>query len=705
MNNTKPSPSDFIRSIIAEDLKVNKNNGRVHTRFPPEPNGYLHIGHAKSICLNFGIADENKGALCNLRFDDTNPSKEEVEYVESIKEDIKWLGFDWGDRLFYASDYFEQLYEYALQLIKDGKAYVCDLSSQEIKEYRGTLTEKGKESPYRNRSVEENVELFKRMRAGEFPDGSKVLRAKIDMSSPNLNMRDPVIYRILHTSHHRTGDKWRIYPMYDFTHGLSDSIEGITHSICTLEFEDHRPLYDWFLDELKVFHPQQIEFARLNLTYTIMSKRNLLELVESGFVAGWDDPRMPTIVGLRRRGFTPESIRNFCNRIGVAKRDSTVGVALLEHSLREDLNKSAPRVMCVLHPLRVVIDNYPEGQTEELEAINNPEDPDMGKREIPFSRILYIEKDDFREDPPKKFFRLAPGREVRLRYAYFIKCVSVIKDEQTGEITELHCTYDPKTKGGDAPDGRKVKATLHWVSSEHSLNAEVRLYDHLFTKENPADNKDGADFKDFLNPNSLEILKSCRVEPSLANAAPGDNYQFERLGYFSVDNVESTQDVLIFNRSVSLRDTWAKIEKSQKKDSKTGKTDKKNHEPKRDNLEGEKRKDVIKPPEEISIDDFSKIDLKVAVIKEAGLIDGSDKLIRVMADLGEGRLRQIFAGIRSAYPDPGKLIGKKVIVVANLKPRKMKFGISEGMILSGGQIGNLSVTTFDGEPLPGDSVS
>ena len=705
MNNTKPSPSDFIRSIIAEDLKVNKNNGRVHTRFPPEPNGYLHIGHAKSICLNFGIADEHKGGLCNLRFDDTNPSKEEVEYVESIKEDIKWLGFDWNDRLFYASDYFEQLYEYALQLIKDGKAYVCDLSSQEIKEYRGTLTEKGKESPYRNRSVEENIELFKRMRAGEFPDGSKVLRAKVDMSSPNLNMRDPVIYRILHTSHHRTGDKWRIYPMYDFTHGLSDSIEGITHSICTLEFEDHRPLYDWFLDELKVFHPQQIEFARLNLTYTIMSKRNLLELVESGFVAGWDDPRMPTIVGLRRRGFTPESIRNFCNRIGVAKRDSTVGVALLEHSLREDLNKSAPRVMCVLHPLRVVIDNYPEGQTEELEAINNPEDPDMGKREIPFSRILYIEKDDFREDPPKKFFRLAPGREVRLRYAYFIKCVSVIKDEQTGEITELHCTYDPKTKGGDAPDGRKVKATLHWVSAEHSLNAEVRLYDHLFTKENPADNKDGADFKDFLNPNSLEILKSCRVEPSLANAAPGDNYQFERLGYFSVDNVESTQDVLIFNRSVSLRDTWAKIEKSQKKDSKTGKTDKKNHEPKRDNLEGEKRKDVIKPPEEISIDDFSKIDLKVAVIKEAGLIDGSDKLIRVMADLGEGRLRQIFAGIRSAYPDPGKLIGKKVIVVANLKPRKMKFGISEGMILSGGQIGNLSVTTFDGEPLPGDSVS
>jgi glutaminyl-tRNA synthetase len=493
--------------------------------------------------------------------------------------------------------------------------------------------------------------------------------------------------------------------MYDFTHGLSDSIEGITHSICTLEFEDHRPLYDWFLDELKVFHPQQIEFARLNLTYTIMSKRNLLELVELGFVAGWDDPRMPTIVGLRRRGFTPESIRNFCNRIGVAKRDSTVGVALLEHSLREDLNKSAPRVMCVLHPLRVVIDNYPEGQMEELEAINNPEDPDMGKRKVPFSRILYIEKNDFREDPPKKFYRLTPGREVRLRYAYFIKCVSVIKDEQTGEITELHCTYDPQTKGGDAPDGRKVKATLHWVSVEHSLNAEVRLYNHLFTKENPADNKNGADFKDFLNPNSLEILKSCRVEPSLANAAPGDHYQFERLGYFSVDNVDSTQEALVFNRSVSLRDTWAKIEKAQKKDSKTGKTDKKDQEPKANNIEGKKNKDVVKSPEEISIDYFSKIDLKVAVIKEAGLVDGSDKLIRVMADLGEGRLRQIFAGIRSAYPDPGKLIGKNVIVVANLKPLKMKFGISEGMILSGGQTGNLSVTTFDGEPLPGDKVS
>jgi glutaminyl-tRNA synthetase len=704
MNNAKPAPSDFIRSIIAEDLKANKNDGRVHTRFPPEPNGYLHIGHAKSICLNFGIAAENRGGLCNLRFDDTNPSKEDVEYVESIKADIKWLGFDWGDRLYYASDYFEQLYEYALQLIEYGKAYVCDLSLQEIKDYRGTLTEPGRESPHRNRSVGENLDLFKRMRDGEFPDGSRVLRAKIDMASPNLNMRDPVIYRILHTSHHRTGDTWCIYPMYDFTHGLSDSIEGITHSICTLEFEDHRPLYDWFLDELKVFHPQQIEFARLNVSYTIMSKRSLLELVELGFVSGWDDPRMPTIIGLRRRGFTPESIRDFCNRIGVAKKDSTVDVALLEHSLREDLNKRASRVMAVLRPLRVVIDNYPEGKTEQLEAINNPEDPAMGTRKIPFSRVLYIERDDFREDPPSKFFRLSPGREVRLRYAYFIRCVGVGKDEKTGEITEVHCTYDPQTKGGDSPDGRKVKSTLHWVSAEHSVHAEVRLYDHLFTRENPATSKEGHDFKSFLNPNSLEIIESCHVEPSLANAAPGEHFQFERLGYFTVDTVDSTKKgAIVFNRSVTLRDKWVKIEKAQKKEVKTAKTEKKVE--RHGALNVEREKDGAGPAEEIGIDYFSKIDLRVAVIKEASHIEGSDKLIRVMADLGEGRLRQIFAGIRSAYPDPGKLVGKKVIVVANLKPRKMKFGISEGMILSGGQEGNLSVTTFDGNPLPGDEVS
>jgi glutaminyl-tRNA synthetase len=559
---TSSPPSDFIRDIIAEDLKTNKYGGRVYTRFPPEPNGYLHIGHAKSICLNFGIAAEF-GGLCNLRFDDTNPTKEELEYVESIKTDVRWLGFDWQDRLFYASDYFEQFYEYAVQLIKAGKAYVCDLGVDEIREYRGTLTEPGKDSPYRNRSVEENMDLFKRMRAGEFEDGSRTLRAKIDMASGNINMRDPVIYRILRAIHHRTGDKWCIYPMYDFAHCFSDSIEGITHSICTLEFEDHRPLYDWFLDELEIYHPQQIEFARLNLSQTVLSKRKLIQLVEEGYVSGWDDPRMPTIAGVRRRGYTPESIRNFCDRIGVAKRESLVDLALLEYCLREDLNKRAPRVMAVLRPLRVVIDNYPENLVEELEAVNNPEDPGMGTRKVPFSRVIYIEQEDFREDPPKKYFRLAPGREVRLRYAYFIKCVSLVKDKQTGEVIELHCTYDPATRGGDSPDGRKVKATLHWVSAAHAIEAEVRLYDHLFVKENPGDEEEGRDFKSFLNPKSLEILTSCRVEPGLAGAAPGSRYQFERLGYFCVDSVDSLDGALVFNRTVTLRDTWVKIEKTQ----------------------------------------------------------------------------------------------------------------------------------------------
>ena len=558
-----PVPN-FIRNIIAEDLKANKNDGRVHTRFPPEPNGYLHIGHAKSICLNFGLAAENNG-LCNLRFDDTNPSKEDIEYIESIKEDVQWLRFDWDDRLYYASDYFDKLYDYAVQLIKAGKAYVCDLSAEEIREYRGTFNKPGKESPYRNRTVEENLDLFERMRAGKFEDGSCVLRAKIDMASPNLNMRDPIMYRILHAEHHRTGNKWCIYPTYDFTHGQSDSIEGITHSICTLEFEDHRPLYDWFLNELNVFHPQQIEFARLNLSHTVMSKRKLLELVEQELVTGWDDPRMPTISGLRRRGYTPDSIRNFCERIGVAKRDSMVDMALLEHCIREDLNKNTPRVMGVLRPLRVIIDNYPEEQVEELEAINNPEDPRMGTRKVPFSRVLYIEQEDFLEDPPRKFFRLAPGREVRLRYAYFIKCVDVVKDEQTGEIVELHCTYDPKTQGGDSPDGRKVKATLHWVSAAHSLEAEVRLYEHLFVKANPRDEKDGSDFKDYLNPNSFTTLTSCRVEPSLAGALAGNRYQFERLGYFCVDTKDSYDGLLVFNRTVTLRDQWAKIKKAEKK--------------------------------------------------------------------------------------------------------------------------------------------
>jgi glutaminyl-tRNA synthetase len=563
MNKASSGPGpDFVRAIIAEDLKTAKYGGRVVTRFPPEPNGYLHIGHAKSICLNFGIAQENKGGVCHLRFDDTNPCTEEEEYVEAIKQDVRWLGFDWDKHLYYASDYFGQLYEWAVKLIKKGKAYVCDLSTDQIREYRGTLTEPGKESPYRNRPVEENLDLFERMKNGEFEEGSRVLRAKIDMASPNLNMRDPVIYRILKVSHHRTGGKWCIYPMYDFAHGQSDSIERITHSICTLEFEDHRPLYDWYLDQLEIYHPQQIEFARLNLTYTVLSKRRLIELVEGGHVSGWNDPRMPTISGMRRRGYTPEAIRSFANRIGVSKTDSTVDIQLLEHHVREDLNKHAPRVMAVLNPLRVVIDNYPEGQVQWLEAVNNPEDSTMGTRKVPFSRVIYIERDDFMENPPPKFYRLAPGREVRLRYAFFVKCAGVVKDEKTGEITELHCTYDPATQGGDAPDGRKVKVTLHWVSVEHSLDAEVRIYNYLFTRQYPMEVEKGADWKESLNPDSMIILPSCRVEESLANAAPGNLYQFERKGYFCADPDSSTGK-LVFNMTVSLRDEWARIQKSQ----------------------------------------------------------------------------------------------------------------------------------------------
>ncbi|KAF0145541.1 MAG: glutaminyl-tRNA synthetase [Nitrospirae bacterium] len=556
-----PYPSDFIRELIREDLKNRKFDSRVHTRFPPEPNGYLHIGHAKSICLNFGIAEEFKG-LCNLRFDDTNPAKEEVEYVKSIKEDVKWLGFGWDNREYYASDYFEKLYGYAVDLIKKEKAYVCDLSADEIREYRGTLTEPGRESPYRSRSVEENIELFEKMRKGELPDGSRTLRAKIDMKSGNINMRDPVIYRIMRADHHRTGDKWRIYPMYDFAHCFSDSIEKITHSICTLEFEDHRPLYDWFLEQLNVYHPQQIEFARLNLSHTVLSKRKLIQLVQEKHVSGWDDPRMPTISGLRRRGYTPESIRNFCERIGVAKRDSTVDMALLEFCIREDLNKHTQRVMAVLRPLKVVIVNYPENQAEELDAVNNPEDPGMGTRKVPFSRVLYIEKDDFREDPPKGFFRLSPGKEVRLRYAYYITCTGVVKDKNTGEVTELQCTYDPATRGGDSPDGRKVRSTIHWVSASHAIEAEVRLYDHFFTR--PVPGGESNDFKTDMNPKSLESLKSCFVEPCLANAKSGDRFQFERMGYFCVDP-DSSDKGLVFNRTVTLRDTWARIEKAQKK--------------------------------------------------------------------------------------------------------------------------------------------
>ncbi|HIM10371.1 TPA: glutamine--tRNA ligase/YqeY domain fusion protein, partial [Candidatus Poribacteria bacterium] len=527
-------PTDFIRQIVEEDVRISKYDGRVHTRFPPEPNGYLHIGHATSICLNFGIA-EDFGGLCNLRFDDTNPIGESIEYVESIKEDIRWLGFDWGNREFYASDYFEQLYEYAVKLIGKGVAYVCDLSPGEIRKYRGTLTEPGTDSPYRSRSAEENLDLFGRILAGEFPDGSRTLRAKINMASPNLNMRDPVMYRILRATHFRQGDKWCIYPIYDFTHGQSDSIEGVTHSLCSQEFEDHRPLYDWYLDELEIYHPQQIEFARRNLSYAVMSKRKLIQLVEEGHVSGWDDPRMPTLSGLRRRGYTPEAIRDFCGRIGVAKSDNLVDIAMLEHCIRQDLNKHALRVMAVLRPLKVVINNYPEEQTEELEATNNPEDLSMGSRKIPFSRELYIEQEDFMESPSKKYFRLAPGREVRLMHAYYVKCERVVKDEKTGEVLEVHCTYDPETRGGWSENGRKVKGTLHWVSANHSLEAEVRLYDHLFLKENPDDVEDGDDFKSNLNPNSLEILTSCQIEPSLMDVNSGDRYQFLRQGYFCVD--------------------------------------------------------------------------------------------------------------------------------------------------------------------------
>jgi glutaminyl-tRNA synthetase len=553
-------PSNFIRDIILDDLKTNKYAGRVQTRFPPEPNGYLHIGHAKAMCLDFGLANEF-GGHTNLRFDDTNPEKEETEYVDSIMEDVKWLGFQW-DGLFYASDYFDQLYAWAGQLIKAGKAYADDLSADEIRKYRGTLTEPGKDSPFRDRSIDENLDLFERMRAGEFPDGSRTLRAKIDMASPNFNMRDPVMYRILHADHHRTGSKWCIYPMYDFAHGQSDSLERVTHSMCTLEFEDHRPLYNWFIKELGIFPSQQIEFDRLNLTYTLLSKRKLLQLVRDGRVSGWDDPRMPTLSGIRRRGYTPEAIRNFCGAIGVSKTTGSIELAMLEHFVREDLNRRAARAMAVLHPLKVVIDNYPENQTEEMDAVNNPEDPSAGTRKVPFSRVLYIEQDDFREIPPPKYFRLSPGREVRLRYGYFVSCKSVVKNEK-GEVVEVHCTYDPATRGGNnPPDGRKVKSTIHWVSAAHAVKAEVRIYENLFTREDPNQTEEGQDFTANLNPKSLEVLTDCKLEPSLAHPTPGSRYQFERLGYFCVDP-DSKPGKPVFNRTVALKDTWAKIEKKK----------------------------------------------------------------------------------------------------------------------------------------------
>jgi glutaminyl-tRNA synthetase len=560
MSTPEPAPSKhFIQEIVDEDNRTGKFGGRVHTRFPPEPNGYLHIGHAKSICLNFGLA-QLYGGKCNLRFDDTNPSKEEQEYVDSIMEDVRWLGFTW-DGLYYASDYFEQLYQWGEQLIQSGKAYVCDLSGDEVARYRGDV-KGGKESPYRNRSVAESLDLFRRMRAGEFPDGSRTLRARIDMNSPNFNMRDPVLYRILRSHHHRTGDDWCIYPMYDWAHGQSDSIEGITHSICTLEFEIHRPLYDWCIRELGIYAPQQIEFARLNLSYTLMSKRKLLQLVQEEHVSGWDDPRMPTLSGLRRRGYTPEAIRNFCTRVGVARFNALIDMHWLEDAVRDHLNRTAPRAMAVLQPVRLVIENYPEAEVEEMEAVNNPEDPSAGTRKVPFSRVLYIERDDFMENPPKDFFRLAPGREVRLRYAYFVTCTGVMTDEHTGEVIEVYCKYDPATRGGNAPDGRKVKSTIHWVSAQHAVNAEVRLYDHLFKTPDPEEVPEGGDYRANINPQSLIVLSECRLEPSLAGAKPGDRYQFERQGYFCVDK-DSTPGQLVFNRTVALRDTWAKIEQKQ----------------------------------------------------------------------------------------------------------------------------------------------
>ena len=558
-SNFPTTTSDFIREAIKEDLASGRYD-HVHTRFPPEPNGYLHIGHAKAFSIDFGIA-KDFGGECNLRFDDTNPVKEEVEYIDAIKEDIRWLGFDWGDREFYASDYFEQLYQYAIKLIKKGKAYVDDLSAEEIRAYRGTLTEPGKDSPYRNRSIEENLSLFERMRQGEFPDGARVLRAKIDMSSGNMNMRDPVMYRILHAEHHRTGNQWYIYPMYDFAHGQSDSMEMITHSLCSLEYEDHRPLYDWFLDELEIFHPRQIEFARLNVNYTVLSKRKLIRLVKEGHVKGWDDPRMPTLSGMRRRGYPPEAVLDFINRVGIGKSENVADIALLEHCVRQTLNTSSPRVMGILNPLKIVIVNYPEDQEEEMDAANHPEDESMGIRKVPFSREIYIEQEDFREAPPPKYHRLSPGREIRLRYAYFIKCVDVVKDAE-GNITEVHCTYDPATRGGDAPDGRKVKATIHWVSSRHALKSEIRLYDRLFVNEKPEDTEEGKDFLSNLNPDSLQVLANCYLEPGLANAKPGLRVQFERQGYFCVD-LDSTEDCLVFNRTVPLRDTWAKISAQQ----------------------------------------------------------------------------------------------------------------------------------------------
>jgi glutaminyl-tRNA synthetase len=694
---------NFVRELIQADRASGRFGGRVATRFPPEPNGYLHIGHAKAICVDFGLAAE-VGGTCNLRFDDTNPTTEDVEYVEAIQDDIRWLGFGWSN-LHYASDYFERLYELAVKLIEKGEAYVDSLSEEQIREYRGDFYKKGRPSPYRDRSVVENLDLFRRMRAGEFPEGAHVLRAKIDLETQNMNLRDPLLYRIRYAPHHRTGKAWCIYPMYDYAHPLSDAIEEITHSICTLEFESHRPLYDWCIREAEVFPSQQIEFARLNLTYTVMSKRKLAELVQKGLVAGWDDPRMPTLAGLRRRGFTPEAIRAFCERIGVAKTDSLVDVGLLEHGLREDLNRRSPRVMAVLRPLKVVIENFPEGEVRELDAPLHPEDPAQGSRKVPFSRVVYVDRDDFREDPPKDWFRLAPGREVRLRYACLIRCTDVIKDA-AGEVTELRCSWDPASWGGSAPDGRAVRGTLHWVSASHAVPAEVRLYDRLFSVENPGA-QEGKSFLEEINPESEVRLESCRLEPYLAEASgrPGARFQFERLGYFCVDR-DSTAERPIWNRTVGLKDSWAKLEgKASTKIKAAGTATAVGK------LEGKastKIKAPAAPPAEISIDDLARVDLRVGVVREAALVPEAQKLIRLMVDLGEGRLRQIFTGLRAYYPDPAVLVGARVAVVANLKPRQMKFGLSEGMILAagGGDRAHRIVTFDDGAdaPQPGDKI-
>ncbi len=692
---------NFVREIIAEDTAAKKHDGRVATRFPPEPNGYLHIGHAKAICVDFGLAREF-GGTCNLRFDDTNPTTEDVEYVESIQEDIRWLGFTW-DNLYYASDYFEAIYKAAEKLIEKGLAYVDSLNEEQIREYRGNFYKKGTPSPYRERTVAENLDLFRRMRAGEFEEGAHVLRAKIDLTSQNMNMRDPLLYRIRKTPHHRTGTKWCIYPLYDFAHPISDAIEKITHSICTLEFESHRPLYDWSIRETELFPSRQIEFARLNLTYTVMSKRKLLELVQKKVVSGWDDPRMPTLAGMRRRGYTPEAIRAFCERVGVAKTDSVVDVGLLEYHLREDLNKRTARVMAVTRPLKLVIENFPEGEVRELEAPLSPEDPAMGSRKLPFSRTLFIDHDDFREAPPKGWFRLAPGAEVRLRYACLVRCKEVIKDAK-GEVTEVRCTMDLDSWGGNAPDGRTVKGTLHWVSAKESLPIEVRLYDRLFNVENPGAT-DGVSFLEEMNPDSLRVHEG-RAEPYLASAKPGDRVQFERVGYFACDP-DSTPTRKVWNRTVTLKDTWAKVEAKQAPAAAPKKNDAKNAPKAAAPAPPAAKAAPAKggPAPEVTIDDFAKLDLRVGVIRTAGLVEGADKLLRFEVDLGEGRLRQIFSGIRASYPDPQALLGKPVVVIANLKPRQMKFGLSEGMILAATGADGVHRVVSPETGGPGDRVS